>query len=138
MFSWNRFGPRSVNVLEKLFGWLRGPTVNPPASSPPTFDRAIAVLQQFKKQKEAFVHPLEVNNVEIYLSGFRAGAAAFGVEIPKDLRRKVLEKRGYQRSAAGPVPQMKAKGMTEPAMMDELIDIEIELWQRLGEMRAAK
>jgi hypothetical protein len=112
--------------------------VNLPASSPPTFDRVIAVLQQFKKQKEAFVYPLEVNNVEIYLSGFRAGAAAFGSEIPKELRRKVLEKHGYQRSAAGPVPQMKAKGMNDAAIMDALIDIEIELWQRLAELKPAK
>ncbi len=103
----------------------------------PTFDRIIQLLQQFKKQKEAFVHPLEIGGVEIYLSGFRAGIAACGAEIPKELRRKVLEKRGWQRSAAGPVPQMKAKNMTDLAIMDELIEIEVELWQRHAELRAA-
>lgn len=102
----------------------------------PSFERMIQLLHQFKKQKEAFVHPLDINAIETYLAGFRAGCAACGAEIPKELRRKVLEKRGYQRAAAGPVPQMKAKGMAELAIMDELIDIEVELWQKLGEMRA--
>jgi hypothetical protein len=96
----------------------------------------IQVLRQFQKQKEAFVHPLTIGGVEIYLSGFRAGCAACGAEIPKELRRKVLERRGWQRSAAGPVPQMQAKGMNDAAVLDELIEIEVELWQRYGELRA--
>jgi hypothetical protein len=125
-----------MNLLHQLFGWLRGTAVSP---NPPTpnFDGAIKLLRQLQKQKEAFVHPLEIGGVETYLAGFRAGCAAFGAELPPKLRASVLERRGWKRSAAGPVPQMKEKGMTDLAVMDELIEIEIELWQRFAELRAA-
>ena len=100
-------------------------------------DRILQLLQMIKKQKGMFLYPLEVATLEVYLAGFRAGCASFGADIPKELRRKVTEARGWKRSAAGPVAQMKEKGMGEEAIMDELLDMEIEIYRQLGEKIAA-
>jgi hypothetical protein len=102
----------------------------------PSLDRILQLLETLKKQKDSFLYPLEVPTLETYLAGVRAGCAAFGAEIPKDLRRKVTEARGWKRTAAGPVAQMKEKGMDDEAVMDELIAIEMELFRQLAAQKS--
>lgn len=102
--------------------------MKPPAVPP--LERLIQLLQQVQKQKGMFVFPLDVASMENYLNGFRAASAACGFEIPRKLRQQVIESRGWKHAGAGPVPQMKDKGMAEEAMMDELIEIEIEQLRR--------
>ena len=97
----------------------------------PPVDRVLQLLEAFKKSKEMIVHPVDVHTVQTFLTGFRSGCAACGLEVPRKLQWQVLEGRGWKRAAAGPVGQMKEKGMADPAIIDELIDIEIEQLQRL-------
>ena len=94
-------------------------------------ERLIQLLQNLKSGKHQFLFPLEVGSLENYLNGFRGACAACGHEVQRRLRAQVLERRGWKNAAAGPVPQMKAKGFTEEGMMDELIEIEIELLRSL-------
>jgi hypothetical protein len=96
-------------------------------------DRLIQLLQLLKSGKHQFLYPLEVSALENYLNGFRGACSASGHEIPRKLRALVVERRGWKHSAAGPALQMKAKDMTDEAMMDELIEIEIELLRALAQ-----
>lgn len=98
----------------------------------PPRERLMQLLQQVQKQKGMFLFPLSVASLENYLNGFRAASAACGIEVPRKLRQQVLESRGWKFAGAGPVPQMKERGLTEEAMLEELLEIEIEQLRRLS------
>ena len=44
-----------------------------------------------------------------------------------NLHHQVHERRGWRGSALGPIPHMREQGMTDEAIMDELIEIEVEV-----------
>src|SRR5262245_16180737 len=94
-------------------------------------EKLLQLLQRLQQNTEMFLYPLTLPSLENYLNGFRGACAACGFEANRKLRQQVIEKRGWKFSAAGPAGQMKEKGMTEAAMMSELIAIEIELLQKL-------
>jgi hypothetical protein len=98
-------------------------------------ERMIQSLQLLQKHKETYVYPLDVASVENFLNGFRSACAACGFEIPRKIRWKTIEGRGWKPVAAGPAPQMKAKGMADDAILDELIEIEMEQLRRLAKTR---
>ena len=98
-------------------------------------DKLIQLLTRLRQSKEMFLYPLTSGSLENYLNGFRGAGAACGVEAPRKLRQQVIEARGWKFSAAGPAPQMKQKGLTDEAIMDELIDIEIALLQHIAKAK---
>lgn len=130
-------------MLNWLFGKSPGnhEKATPPQGSPsgearpmPSIEKLTRILQQVRKQKGMFVFPLDIPSLENFLNGFRAAASACGYEIPRKLRQEVLTARGWKFAAAGAAPQMKAKGMADEAVMNELIDIEIDLLGRLAKL----
>jgi hypothetical protein len=103
----------------------------------PSTDKVIQLLERFQQRKEEFVYPLNLQAVEHFLTGFRAACAACGFEIPRKLKQQVLERRGWKHSAAGPAAQMRDKGMSDEAIIDELIRLEIEQLKQLGDKLTA-
>jgi hypothetical protein len=93
-------------------------------------EKLLQLLQRLQQSKEMFIFPLTLASLENYLSGFRGACAACGFEVNRKLRQQVIERHGWKFSAAGPASQMKEKGMSEEAIMDELIAIEMELLKR--------
>jgi hypothetical protein len=55
-----------------------------------------------------------------------------GICTDGELRCRVWEAHGWERGARGPVPQMQRAGLTDEAIVDELIAIEIEVWRRVA------
>jgi len=122
-------GQTEMSDLQPAFSFFESRRPTPMQS----LEKIIQALQLFQKGKEMYVHPLDVTAVENYLTGFRGACSACGVEIPRKLRQQVIETRGWKHSASGPAPQMKAKGLSDPAIMDALIEIEIEQFRRLAQ-----
>jgi hypothetical protein len=134
-------------MFDWLFGKSRRNHVTPaPAKGGPSgearpmqsIEKLIQNLQQVQKQKGMFVFPLDLPSFENFLNGFRAAASACGCEIPRKLRQEVLTARGWKFAAAGPAPQMKAKGMADDAIMNELLEIEIDLLGKLAKLPPKK
>jgi hypothetical protein len=97
-----------------------------------TADRLIEALRALQKRKAMYVHPVTVQAIEAFLNGFKTGCHALGFEIDRELWWAAQEARGWKRRSVGPVPQMKAKGLREEEIMDELIEIEIDMLRAQG------
>ncbi len=68
----------------------------------------------------------------IWLDGFYCALGVLGLldETTTPVYREVIESRGWLWGPNAPIPEMKRRGLGENAMIDELLSIEIEMWQR--------
>lgn len=101
-----------------------------------TIDQLIEHLRSFQKRKSMYVGHATIEAVEAFLTGFRIGRHGMGLEIDIELQGAAQAARGWEQSAAGPVPQMKSKGQSDIEIMDELIEIEIGVLQELAKRLA--
>lgn len=92
-----------------------------------TIDQLIEHLRSFQKRKEMYVGHATIEAVEAFLTGFRIGRHGMGLEIDLDLQCAAQATRGWEQSAAGPVPQMRSQGLSDNEIMNELIEIEIDV-----------
>lgn len=98
--------------------------------------KIIARLEQFATRPGMFLGT-EPRDAERFLYGFSEACHTLGNGFSPHIRRSVETDKGYKVSAEGPVPQMRARGMTDAAMVDELLALEIAYWKRLAEMNGA-
>jgi hypothetical protein len=73
-----------------------------------------------------YVQPANLATVQSFLTGFATGCLVCGYDIHRDLGSGLKEVRGWEWNAVGPIPQMRAKGLSEEEIMDELIEIEAD------------
>jgi hypothetical protein len=100
----------------------------------PEFEaKAIEYLRSFQKRKGMYVQPLDVPNVESFLTGFRIGCMATGLFRDHDPWNRASERRGWACGAMSPADVMRERGMDDEAIIDELIEIEILALQLLAE-----
>ena len=92
-------------------------------------------LRSFRDRRPMYIYPVDVQNAENFLLGFRIGY--FSAEEGKqpgswmDLWREILNERGWKESAIGPVVQMRDKAMTDEEIIQELVAIEIALLEKI-------
>jgi hypothetical protein len=101
----------------------------------PDVEDVIAALERFRTRTAMYIHPVNVPKARSFLYGLRLGVLVFGIRWERDVWWQVQETRGWQQRSVGPVPQMKAKGITSRQIIDELIDIEIETLRRSSTKR---
>lgn len=90
-------------------------------------ERIIQVLESFRQRKHMYLSPVTAHTAETYLAGFQTGCFASG--IIWDYREAGIE-RGWEMNAAGPVPEMQGRGLSDDEIIDELIAIHIAAIQR--------
>ncbi|MCC7206883.1 MAG: hypothetical protein IT323_06230 [Anaerolineae bacterium] len=67
-----------------------------------------------------------------FLSGFRAACGICQVAPPGlDVQVSVTMSRGWTWAAVTPIVEMEQRGLNEREIIQELISIEIDAWQRL-------
>jgi hypothetical protein len=88
----------------------------------------LGVLKSLKGRKGMYLHPVSVDSVVNFLTGLSCAVGAIG----NGAMWAAQEKRGWKKSSVGPIPQMREKGMTDEQIMDELIDIEIEMFESIN------
>lgn len=73
---------------------------------------------------------IDPRSVINWLSGLRTGCTLAGLEWAPGDRRPALERRGLQLTAAWEVDQLAANGLDPDAIADELLAIEVEMWEQ--------
>lgn len=91
-------------------------------------DKYIEILESFKERKGMYVLPEELESVANFLSGFMSAviSQALRSQYPHDLLHEVGERRGWKKSACGPIYHIRESDLSENDKMNELIDIYIE------------
>jgi hypothetical protein len=91
----------------------------------------VKVLESFKKRKGMYVSPENLESVSNFLSGFICAAISQHPELnyPHELIQKVGAKRGWKKSACGPIYNIRGSSLSEIEKMDELISIHIECFE---------
>ena len=95
-------------------------------------DRLIAILKSARFRKPMYFAPVESLLVEHWLHGLRTGCSLVGLEWSPEDRRPALERRGLELSANWELEQLAARGLGSEAIVDELLAIEVEMWQHVG------
>lgn len=104
-----------------------------------TIERCIERLAHMTARKPMYVYPLTVDTMKNFLNGFVcAYSACDNLQWPRDIRRRVEERRGWRKTPTGPIQQMQANGMTDEQIMDEMIAIEVDVLREGQQARAAQ
>ena len=90
----------------------------------------VATLERVRQRPGMYV-AAELPAVVNFLAGFYVGCSVAGVSAPTDgLDDTVVVERGWKVSSLGPLLSMKERGLSDEAILDELLAIEIEIWNR--------
>ena len=93
-------------------------------------DRLLEILESARKRKYMYFQPVAPVTVIHWLHGLRTGFSFAGLEWSHEHRRVVVEGRGLEfRVGAWENEELERRGLTAEAVVDELIAIEIEMWQ---------
>lgn len=68
--------------------------------------------------------------IQVWLSGFNSACAALGYRTPYASYEAVVVERGWEHSTINVFGQMSKQGYEPLAIVNELLTIEIECWQR--------
>jgi len=98
--------------------------------------RLIAILRSARARKSKYYSPVEPKVVEDWLSGLRTGCSLAGLDWSPEDRLPSLKRRGLKLSAAWEAEQLADRGLGLEAIVDELLAIEIEMWQHAGNLDA--
>jgi len=91
---------------------------------------AIERLKLVKSRKSIYFAPATPESAETFLFGFRNALTLAG--IPMEGRVwTIFERRGWKMDSCGVIPGMRAKGLTEDQIMDELFDSYLDELRRI-------
>src|SRR5262245_51927992 len=86
------------------------------------YEHFMEVLDAFRTRREMYLNPVSVEEAEKFLLGFDVGCLACGVDLNW---RKVAEGR-WKLGPTWPIEQMRRKGLSDEAIIDELISFRSE------------
>jgi hypothetical protein len=93
----------------------------------------IARLEQIKLRPHMWLERMDAYSCEHFLRGFRDACFGLGYEVPLEIREQVTLEHGWQRSKLGVVPSMKRRGLSEPEIVEALLELETAFWKCLRE-----
>jgi len=82
---------------------------------------AVETLETVKRQKARFFIP-NIEAADNFLTGFCLGMIAVGIPITFESWHVALGCRGWRWTSVGVIPSMKAAGLTDEQITNELID----------------
>jgi hypothetical protein len=100
--------------------------------------RLIDILESARLRKRMYFAPVEPIVLEHWLHGLHIGCSLLGLEWSPEDRRPALERRGLELTSGGEVEQLAARGLDSEAIVDELLAIEVEMWQHVGRFHASQ
>lgn len=96
---------------------------------PDPIDAIIVELEWVQKRPGMYLGR-DFLTIQAWLSGFNSACAALGYRAPHAIYEEVVGKRGWEHSTINVFEQMSEQGYEPLAIVDELLTIEIECWQR--------
>ena len=93
----------------------------------------IEELEQVRGRKMMFMGSNSSSAVGTFLLGFSSVCIVFGLPMPYKVRQQATEERGWSPSAeAWSVSEMRERGLTDEAIGDEMLAIDIAAWRRMA------
>lgn len=102
----------------------------------PNLQEIIASLESIKQRKGMYFGE-RAENGEMFLAGFFVALMTTGVPMTWDSWRATIQGRGWKWDSCGFLPGMKAKGLHDEEIIDELIDSLIEELRRIARKEAS-
>ncbi len=93
-------------------------------------DRILEILRSARERKPMYIQPVDLAAAENFLTGFKVGCFACGLEVPYEIRERVTIERGWKWDAAPPTKEMRERGLNEEQIIDELFAIAIAEWEK--------
>jgi hypothetical protein len=78
------------------------------------------IMRAICDRKEMYFQPVDSQTAKTFIDGFSTGCFAFGIHI--DWQAAETE-RGWTANACGPVAEMRQRGLSDQAIVDELLAI---------------
>jgi hypothetical protein len=110
--------PRHVSLVLEARALMQDATDAPQSDIEQT-------LRLFQAKPHLLIGEVTLERAIVWLGGFDAGCSAAGAAIPREISVKVLNERGWEDSAHGPVPQMRKKGLSDTQVISELVEIQV-------------
>lgn len=121
------YQPRSTQTITVVaWGWYT------PQRDPEPVRRILATLDAAKRHKGLYFGAPSIETVKTWIAGFTTSCAVFGYDyrfLDDRSVQHVLEARGWPMYAVRPVYEMQAAGLSDEQIMDELLDIEHDVWR---------
>ena len=96
--------------------------------------KIIELLEESRKRPPLYIGGYDVNAAWHFCNGVEAACWAFGEKGHSPLRRQIVQERGWNSDTAQHFShEMKQCGLTQQAMVEELFDVEIEVWRRVAQ-----
>jgi hypothetical protein len=91
----------------------------------------LATLELLAKRTDMWVHPVSFATVQSYLHGLSKGLKFAGIAYTSEQYQLAAEARGFELDVAvGLLRDFRKKGLSEAAMIQELIEVETEAYRR--------
>jgi hypothetical protein len=90
-------------------------------------EKIIETLDSFRKRTSMYIQPINADEAEKFLHGFDTGCLACGIHL---VWRVIAEQRGWNRGAIGLTAEMRAAGLSDEKIIDELIEFREEAARR--------
>lgn len=101
------------------------------------YDRILEILTSARGRKQMYFLPMVPSSAIHWIHGLRTGFSFVGLEWSPEYRRRAVERRGLSfRAAAHEASELQERGLSDEAIIDELLAIEIEMWQSQREAAA--
>ena len=97
----------------------------------PNLEKLAKTLEDVKRRKGMFFLPNAEAAMD-FLTGFVVAIGAAGAPVSWNSWRDALEHRGWRLDSLGFLPLMKASGLDDDQIADELIDALVEHLRRAG------
>jgi hypothetical protein len=89
------------------------------------------VLDAFCTRKQMYLNPVTAEEAEKFLLGFDVGCLSCGVDLEW---QQIAERRGWRFGpTSGPIEQMRRKGLSDIAIIDELISFRSEAARQIAD-----
>lgn len=96
--------------------------------------KIIELLESARKRAPMYIGKYDEDAAKHFCTGVALTCWALGENRHEQLRSQVVQERGWNTSTPFHFSvEMKRRGLTQQAMVEELFDVEIETWRRLAQ-----
>jgi hypothetical protein len=98
-------------------------------------------LEGMRRRPDMYIGKIESKSMEYYVSGFRLAAHTCAKSKYLEKYRRIVEEVAYDRGwtmTPDFVKSIRASGLSEKEIIEEMLSVEIESWKRLAALISSK
>ena len=90
----------------------------------------ILMLETVRERPKMWVGGIDARSLSSFMAGYEFALLNLGIEINREMQKRELEAQGVHLSSGGIIGYLKAQGMTDAEITDEVLRYEIEAWKK--------